>query len=322
MPETLAQAYTSGGGNGGTNNKLGSATVGMSPPIELRAGTGPVVNIATPADLVKGSLGLLGGVAAFFAAVGDAIRIVAGAGSPSSTGAKASLEGGAATGPGDFNGGDVDLLPGAAAGVGNRGRAVVDNAIAMENQAAFGAPHIHGIDPTRSLYVTADGVGPLRGGTGIALQAATSPDPSFVGLSVDDENVVVALKSGLFPEETVAPAKNLGGSGSVDDDQSWLHIWGQLFCKRVGAALSSAAAISPTSSIHHVTGTTAISTVTPPFAEFTGDLEFIMDDNCNLATGGNIDPAAVEQANLLASSAASVSGKAKIVLTYDGSNWY
>jgi hypothetical protein len=119
------------------------------------------------------------------------------------------------------------------------------------------------------------------------------------------------------------PYVGLGcGAASGLQRAPFLRVWSQIYGTMVGAALTSAATIAPTSGIHHVTGTTAIDTLTPPFADFTGDITLIMDNNCNLATGGNIDPYAVEVANLAALAAAAVSGKAKVVLTYDGTTWY
>lgn len=55
----------------------------------------------------------------------------------------------------------------------------------------------------------------------------------------------------------------------------------------VGAALASAATITPTSAIHHVTGTAAISTITPP-SGFSGNIWLIPDGAWTMTTGGNI----------------------------------
>lgn len=174
---------------------------------------------------------------------------------------------------------------------------------------------------SKCISLTADGVGAIRAGTGFNATAdPVTPARSYSALCVNDVQVVFAQDDGVYPDTDIDPTYELGGDGNTF--QSWLTVWSQRYATRVGAALASAATIAPTSGIHHVTGTTAISALTPPTASFTGDITLIMDNNCNLATGGNIDPAAVEAANLAATAASAVSGKAKVVLTFDGTTWY
>lgn len=58
-----------------------------------------------------------------------------------------------------------------------------------------------------------------------------------------------------------------------------------------GAPLASAATIAPTHKVHHVTGTTAIDTITKPWAGFVGPLYLITDAACSFTTAGNIKKA-------------------------------
>lgn len=56
----------------------------------------------------------------------------------------------------------------------------------------------------------------------------------------------------------------------------------------VGPAIASAATIAPTNSIHHVTGTTAIVTITPPYPDFQGSVRLIADGIWTWTAAGNI----------------------------------
>lgn len=56
----------------------------------------------------------------------------------------------------------------------------------------------------------------------------------------------------------------------------------------VGQKLTAAATIAPTKMIHHVTGTTAITTITPPYVDFNGPLYLIADSVFSWTLGGNI----------------------------------
>lgn len=78
----------------------------------------------------------------------------------------------------------------------------------------------------------------------------------------------------------------------------------------VGAAVASATTIVAPSAIFHVTGTTAISTITIPYTGFVGQITIIPDGAFTLATGGNIAEAYTAVVNRA------------IVLTYDGTSWY
>lgn len=78
----------------------------------------------------------------------------------------------------------------------------------------------------------------------------------------------------------------------------------------IGGAVASAATISPTGPIFHVTGTTTINTINLPYTGFTGEITIIPDGLWATGTSGNI---------ALASTA--VVSKA-LTMAYDGTKWY
>ena len=78
----------------------------------------------------------------------------------------------------------------------------------------------------------------------------------------------------------------------------------------VGTAVASETIITAPSTIFHVTGTTAISTITIPYTGFTGKINIIPDGLFTLATGGNIYEAYTAAVGRV------------IELVYDGTSWY
>lgn len=82
---------------------------------------------------------------------------------------------------------------------------------------------------------------------------------------------------------------------------------------RIGPAIASAATIAPTFPVHHVTGTAAIVTITPPTADFQGEICLIADAIWTWTAAGNIGIAGTVTA----------AGKA-VWFTYDPatSKWY
>lgn len=82
----------------------------------------------------------------------------------------------------------------------------------------------------------------------------------------------------------------------------------------VGLALASSTTISPTSPIHHVTGTSAITTITQPYVGFVGRLTLIADGAWTLATGGTAG-------SDIATALTAVSGQA-VDLVFDGTTFY
>ncbi len=57
----------------------------------------------------------------------------------------------------------------------------------------------------------------------------------------------------------------------------------------VGQVLAAAATLAPSRMVHHVTGTTQVTTITPPWTDYTGPLYLIADSVFSwTSTGGNI----------------------------------
>lgn len=59
----------------------------------------------------------------------------------------------------------------------------------------------------------------------------------------------------------------------------------------VGQVITAAATITPTYHVHHVTGSTSIVTITPPWTDFGGTLLLIADTAISWTAGGNITAA-------------------------------
>ncbi len=78
----------------------------------------------------------------------------------------------------------------------------------------------------------------------------------------------------------------------------------------VGSAVASGTTIIPSGQVFHVTGTSAINTIQPPFAGFRGAITLIPDAIFTTGTSDNI-----------ALGSTAVVGKA-LIMTYDGQKWY
>jgi len=76
----------------------------------------------------------------------------------------------------------------------------------------------------------------------------------------------------------------------------------------VGSPLASASLIKPTNPIHHITGSTTISTINAP-GGFTGPLMLLSDDGFSFDTAGNI------------SRSGEVPAKTHLIFVYDGNKW-
>ena len=86
-----------------------------------------------------------------------------------------------------------------------------------------------------------------------------------------------------------------------------------LFEQKIGTAMASAATIAPVAGITHITGTTAIATITPPAGMSStvgGCVTFIADGAWSTATGGNITTVLTAVAGTLYQAC------------YDGATWY
>jgi len=76
---------------------------------------------------------------------------------------------------------------------------------------------------------------------------------------------------------------------------------GGQFNDLIGPKLTAAATLAPTKLVHHVTGTTAVTTITPPWPDFVGPLYLIADSVFSWTLGGNIG--AVQATTLIAAQA-------------------
>lgn len=104
-------------------------------------------------------------------------------------------------------------------------------------------------------------------------------------------------------------------ASTVQENGAWSNPGGAMDpTDKVGAILASAATITPTHPIHHISGTTEITKITLPWERFVGKLTLIPDAAFTLATGGT-GPGAIGKA------ATAVAGKA-MDLYYDGALWY
>ena len=90
---------------------------------------------------------------------------------------------------------------------------------------------------------------------------------------------------------------------------------GGQFNPLVGQKITAAATIAPTKMIHHVTGTTAISTITPPSVDFNGPIYLIADSVFSWTSGGG---------NIAAGSATTVVASNAYGFIYDrvAGKWY
>lgn len=78
----------------------------------------------------------------------------------------------------------------------------------------------------------------------------------------------------------------------------------------VGPVLTAAATIAPSYHCHHITGTTEISTITPPYTGFKGYFLAIADSAFTTSTGGNIGEVLTADAG------------ESVLFFYDGATWY
>jgi hypothetical protein len=186
--------------------------------------------------------------------------------------------------------------------------------VALENNPGFGAPQIRGNDTSSSLYVSANGNGPLRGGTGIGMmQDNGTPANSFVEISLNDNPRLVVIDDGVFPEPTVSPEESLGGPGLSPQFQSWLSMWSQVYATRVGPNIVAADTISPTFGIHPLSGhDNAIHTINLPVLDFTGTIQFLSDEAMEFSAVG---PSNIHQAFTMTPGIPAYA-------TFDGAEWW
>lgn len=103
---------------------------------------------------------------------------------------------------------------------------------------------------------------------------------------------------------------------TVGNTANTTNIWGVddngFILQTVGANVASATTIAPTGSIFHVTGTTAIVTITPPYTGFKGSITIIPDGLFTMTNAGNIAIAVT----------AVVSKALVMTFDYNTSKWY
>jgi lysophospholipase L1-like esterase len=163
------------------------------------------------------------------------------------------------------------------------------------------------------------GQGFTTGSNNTALGAFACQSPTLTGSFVTCLGAGAQMASGMSNAAQIGP-----GTNSVNGTMQW---WGwntvdaygnlnaNLVKRTVGAAIASAATIAPTSAMTHISGTTAIATITVPSitvsgTAFTGCLVLIPDGAWTTSTTGNI-----------ASASTAVVGR-QMEICYDGSKWY
>lgn len=163
------------------------------------------------------------------------------------------------------------------------------------------------------------GQGFTTGSSNTALGAFACQSPTLTGSNLTCLGAGAQMASGMANAAQIGP-----GTNSVNGTMQW---WGwnlvdaygnvntNLVKRSVGTAVASAATIAPTSGITHVTGTSAVATITVPSisvsgAAFTGCLVLIPDAAWTTTTAGNISVAST-----------AVVGR-QMEMCYDGSKWY
>lgn len=98
---------------------------------------------------------------------------------------------------------------------------------------------------------------------------------------------------------TGLPITSDGTSTSGTSSTPWPVDWAKWRGVTLGTALTSAATITPTSAMHHMTGTVSVTTIatTNLPTSFVGSLTIVCDAACVFATGGNISTGFTGTAN-------------------------
>ncbi|HSU55466.1 MAG TPA: SGNH/GDSL hydrolase family protein, partial [Candidatus Dormibacteraeota bacterium] len=170
-----------------------------------------------------------------------------------------------------------------------------------------------------TFFGNGSGQGFTTGSSNTAIGAFACQSPTLTGSNLTCLGAGAQMASGMANAAQIGP-----GTNSVNGTMQW---WGwniadaygnlsaNLVKRTVGTAIASAATIAPTSGLTHVTGTTAISTITVPSitvsgTAFTGCLVLIPDGAWTTTTTGNI-----------AAASTAVVGR-QMEMCYDGSKWY
>lgn len=101
-----------------------------------------------------------------------------------------------------------------------------------------------------------------------------------------------------------------GAMANGDSTHRWKETWSRVYATEVGSPLASGASISPDRGIHHITGTSEITTINLPVTGFVGTIVLIPDEAFTFNTGGNIAVAGTAVVNRA------------LHMTFDGTSWY
>jgi len=163
------------------------------------------------------------------------------------------------------------------------------------------------------------GQGFTTGSSNTAIGAFACQSPTLTGSNLTCLGAGAQMASGMANAAQIGP-----GTNSVNGTMQWWswnmadaygNLNANLLKRTVGTAIASAATIAPTSGLTHITGTTAIATITVPSitvsgTAFTGCLVLIPDGAWTTTTTGNI-----------ATASTAVVGR-QMEMCYDGSKWY
>lgn len=349
--DTIANAYITGGGDGGTNNTLGAVGTGMNQPLKLRlpttAGPGPsgiqLVDAAT--DGLIASLGVDSGGDSFLniaaivatdtvqtgavvctAVNADSVNLTGSAPAigadngqlpPSSAGIPVVISGMGANGPGDHNGGDIVLDPGKPSGAGSLG--AIDLTYAkLSRLSADSAEFRSAVEE----FFTSGNFAQFAVVCGTV--ADTNPPRVFFtkdrtsGVPNDQILLEVADTSnnytGVYLQgNSMSPTvTNVWHLGTVDFNQFFSYIAAFFgVVKDTGATAIVSNVLTPTSAQLSV-GAGLIKTITVPFTSYTGTI-FINPTGAFTydATGNILVPAGGGTATI----------NRMISFTYNGTKW-
>jgi len=114
----------------------------------------------------------------------------------------------------------------------------------------------------------------------------------------------------LFGSLVGYEAKNLFGAPPPAENWPYFVVGGAAN-STIGTTIASAATIAPDHGMHHVTGTTAIVTITPPWTGFTGPVTLFCDGIWTWTAAGNIQTAGT----------CTTGNQVPVVFWYDGAKW-
>lgn len=127
-------------------------------------------------------------------------------------------------------------------------------------------------------------------GTSVIMGGARGTSTSAVGFNTSELDLYPSGAGGasIFVANTqIAPfSPNAVASGSTG--REWSNTASYWYSSPTGSALTSAATITPTSALHHVTGTVSVTTIATTNVPATGALTLVCDAACVFGTGGNI----------------------------------